>query len=161
MEIALIAVGFAALGVSAWIHFRSIKSLERPEMAPPPAYDDRAILVALDQLQAKVADLDGLIGNQNLAIAEGIERVDRSERRVKAAVSRAQERLRRSGYEDDSLEAEAEGLRLVDGDSSEQRELLPLSESMGEPSSDAGRVDRFSFLPGSFTDDDLFRMNGG
>lgn len=51
---------------------------------------------------------------QTIAIEEGIQHVDRSERRVRAVVKRAQERLADAGYEDVGVEAEADGLRSID-----------------------------------------------
>ena len=54
------------------------------------------------------------IRDVTLATAEGIERVDRAERRIRTAVSRAQAKLRESGVIDETIEAEAGDLRLID-----------------------------------------------
>jgi len=52
----------------------------------------------------------------NFAVSEGIERTDRSERRIHATIKRARKELGKLGYEDPGLEAEAHELRLIDGD---------------------------------------------
>lgn len=68
---------------------------------------ERELELLEDRLEALKAELV-------LAIAEGIERVDRAERRVKATVQSARRRMERAGYVDDALEAEAEQLELED-----------------------------------------------
>ena len=64
------------------------------------------------------------------AVAEGIERVDRSERRIHATVKRARAELKKLGYEDPGLEAEASQLREVDGEGSHGTEVLHLPEDV-------------------------------
>jgi len=51
----------------------------------------------------------------NFAVSEGIERTDRSERRIHATIKRARKELGKLGYEDPGLEAEAHELQLIDG----------------------------------------------
>lgn len=159
METLAIVAVCAALGGSAWVHFATLRQMERTDTAPAPVYDDRALLVALDQLRSDVDQLADSVAGQTMAIAEGIERVDRSERRVKAVVQRAQARLAASGLEDDSVEAEAEGLRIIDGGNSGQREVLPVPESVASSTErDTGGLSAF---PGSFTDDDHRQLREG
>jgi len=50
------------------------------------------------------------------AIAEGIERTARAERRIGQTVARARQRLADSGVVDEGLEAENRGLKLIDDD---------------------------------------------
>lgn len=79
------------------------------------------------------------------AVAEGIEHVDRSERRVRAAVRRAEKRLDEAGYTDPALEGEIEGLRAID-EAERGAEAVPaVPEDLGE----AGGFD-FSDLPGEW-----------
>jgi len=49
-----------------------------------------------------------------LSIAEGIDRVDRSERRIANTLKRARRRMEAAGYVDDGVEAEAAGLSDID-----------------------------------------------
>lgn len=74
-----------------------------------------------------------------VAIAEGIERTDRAERRVRSVVQRARKELAKLGYEDPGLEAEAQELRLVDGDGGEEDGVRPVPASV-ETGSEASSV---------------------
>jgi len=67
-----------------------------------------------------------------LAVAEGIERVDRAERRVRSTVKRARKELAEQGYESDGLEAENEEIRLLDADGSGADGVPPLRLDVGE-----------------------------
>ena len=64
------------------------------------------------------------------AISEGIERVDRAERRIKATVARARKELSRRGYEDPGLDAEADELRNSDGNGSDERGLSTVPDEV-------------------------------
>lgn len=110
------------------------RSYARKDAAPTPqapAYDDRWIKTDLLNVSEAIEKLVGLIRDQGLAIDEGISRVERSERRVRASVARARKKLADAGFEDDAIEAEAEGLRLVDGSGSEAQGVLPLPDEVG------------------------------
>ena len=93
---------------------------EHQQTEPAPPYDDHHIRGELSLLRKDIGDdfeeVAGRIKHLTAAIAEGIERVDRSERRVAATVARAQKKLALAGYEDPGVEAEVEGLRLLDED---------------------------------------------
>jgi len=85
-------------------------------------------VVELAGLPVAVERLEGRDKQITLAVAEGIEKVERAERRVGATIARAQKKLKDLGYTDPGLEAEADQLRLVDaggGDESELPELPP------------------------------------
>lgn len=73
-----------------------------------------------------------------LAIAEGIERTDRAERRVKATIRRAQTELKGRGFEDPGIEAEAQEFRETNGERSEPGGLLPVPADVETPSSIKG-----------------------
>lgn len=75
-------------------------------------------------------DLDRRIVTLTLATAEGIERVDRAERRIRNTVQRARKELAAEGFESPGLEAEAAELRLVDGSGGEEEGLPPVREGV-------------------------------
>jgi len=90
---------------------------------------DRMVREHADGLQ----DLDRRMVELTLATSEGIERVERAERRIRATVARARKELAAEGFESPALEAEAAELRLVDGNGSEELGVQPLREDV-EPS---------------------------
>ena len=72
----------------------------------------------------------------NVAVSEGIERTERTERRIASTVARARKELRASGYDHPGVEAEDAELRKVDGGGSHGTEVLNLPGSV-EESADA------------------------
>ena len=68
-----------------------------------------------------------------IAVSEGIERVDRSERRIHAVVKRARRELAAGGVSDAGLEAENAELRLVDGEGGEANEVPDVREEVALP----------------------------
>lgn len=70
-----------------------------------------------------------------IALSEGIEHVDRAERRIHATVKRARAKLKDLGYEDPGLDAEAAELRARDGDGSEAAGVQLVPEDVEEASS--------------------------
>ena len=107
--------------------------IQKLESAPTPA----DVLPRIEGNEAYVEErLDAnnkLMKELTIAVAEGIERVDRSERRVKATVARARKELKERGYTDPGLEAEAHELRVVDGDRGEDGAVQPVPTEMAEP----------------------------
>ena len=77
-------------------------------------------------------DLDRRVVQVTLATAEGIERVDRAERRIRSTVQRARKELAEHGYESDGLEAESKEIRLVDVARGEDDGVQPLRLDVGE-----------------------------
>lgn len=160
MLIIAIVVSVTALGVAVHVSFRLSRWNSRVtsvlENAPTEPYDDQFLRREVDHLRdaakaLEAAQEDLEVGQKDLmiAVAEGIERVDRSERRVRAAVASAKKRLNEAGYEDPTLEAEAEGLRLVHGGGGEKGGLSAVPEDLGEDQdSPTGEVLRY--LPGNF-----------
>lgn len=61
-----------------------------------------------------------------IAVAEGIERVERYERRIKATVARAKKELAEQGFEHAGIEAEAAELGLVNGGGGEAVPVRPV-----------------------------------
>lgn len=78
----------------------------------------RRIRSRLDELEetasSDLESMDDRLKVLTIAIEEGIERVDRSERRVRAVVQRAQRRFADEGYVDAGIEAEAAHLQHLD-----------------------------------------------
>lgn len=134
-----------------WKRIASVeKALERikadtstREAPQIPPYDDSEVWDAIEQLAKRIDELTH-------AVAEGIERVDRSERRVKSVVQRAKRRLEEAGFHDDGVEAESEQLRLIHGDGGQERGVQPVSEGMGNGS----RLDLSAF-PGAWGESDV------
>ncbi len=87
-----------------------------------------ALAAVVDELASQGKDLEDRVREYVIALAEGIERVDRSERRVKATVNRARKELEASGLVDPGVEAEAEELRLIDAARGSKRGMFPVSE---------------------------------
>lgn len=121
------------------------------ETGPVQPYDDRAIFQALEELEGRMQHL-------TLAIAEGIDRVDRSERRVKQTVRRAQQKLAAHGFEDDGLEAEADQLRFFDGDGGEGGGMPPVREDVGGPGPTEEELATWASIPGSLNNEDFDRI---
>jgi len=76
------------------------------------------------------------------AVDEGIQRTERAERRIRTTIRSARKRLADSGVTDDAVEAEAAGLRLIDGDPGEGERVPAVREGVedaaGETSSISG-----------------------
>lgn len=111
--------------------------------APIAPFDDSEIWSAMEQLSKRLDELTH-------AVAEGIERVDRSERRIKATVQRAKRRLEDAGFTDEGVEAEAAQLQLDHGDGSQGGGMHPVPEGMGN----GQRVDLSAF-PGAWGDTEV------
>jgi len=74
------------------------------------------------------------------AVAEGIERTDRAERRIRAVVKRARQELKKRGYEDAGLEAEDLQFRDVDENGSGSDRLLDVQSPVEEAGNAASSV---------------------
>lgn len=76
--------------------------------------------------------------NLLVAVAEGIEHVDRSERRVRAVLQSAKRRFEAEGYVDPGVEAETAALPPLDASSQPAKELQPVPDGVAEPNPWAG-----------------------
>jgi len=94
-----------------------------------------AIAQAQDALSTSSGH-DARINHLTLAVAEGIQHVDRAESRIRGVVSRAQRQLRDSNLESPGLEAEAHELRLVDGGPREGEGVPSVPEAVADPPPD-------------------------
>lgn len=127
---------------------RVLLDLERHSSALPAEFSEHMAEV-LEAIKADDdrdlpewrAGLERKMDLLTLAVSEGIERVDRAERRIRTAVAGATKKLREAGFEDVAVEAEAAGLRVIDGGGGDEGGVPPVSEDVGgadEPSSVPG-----------------------
>jgi len=115
---------------------KRLEALESTPAPPPPPVPTDAIATELEaRLEVRLAPLaaalvvvEKTLRDTNIAVAEGIERVERTERRIASTVARARKELRESGYDHPGLEAEDHELRKVDGDGSHGTEVLNVPE---------------------------------
>lgn len=84
----------------------------------------------VDQLESAVENLESRSKTFTIALAEGIERVDRSERRIKATVTRARKELGERGLRDPGLEAESFELFPEHGEGGGGGEMSPVPEQV-------------------------------
>jgi len=125
-----ILVAFAALiwfgNRQVGVVLRKIDIQERPE-----SDGNEALWRSLEGLEKRTLDQ---FKDLTAAVAEGIEHVDRAERRVRAAIQSAKRRFEAEGYIDPGLEAEAAALPQGDGDPGPEEELPSVHEGV-EPGS--------------------------
>lgn len=123
--------------INKGILFR-LEALESAPGAPPPPVPTEALLADIEvHLETRLAplkhsllELERRLKDTNVAVAEGIERTDRTERRIASTVARARKELRESGYDHPGVAAEDHELRKVDGDGSHGTEVLNLPEAV-------------------------------
>jgi len=118
-------------------------TLEAVEIRGTPGSSQDEIVALRASQDATTALVDGLatqIKQITLATAEGIERVDRAERRIQATVKRARRHLAESGYVDDGLETEAGDLRLLDGGGSESEPVPSVPTEVAASAPEASSI---------------------
>jgi len=136
-----------------WRPFRSIRRrLEHLEAATRVQRDDSVTVARLEAIESDQAVIHGrcreteetndqmvtVIGELEqahkelvLAVAEGIEKTNRAERRIRATVSRARKELAELGLEDPRVEAEAGEIRELDGGGVTPVTVPPMLEEVG------------------------------
>ena len=77
--------------------------------------------------------LDAKISDLTLAVSEGVNNVQRSERRVRAVVTSARRELAEAGYSHAGLEAEGGQLRDLDAESGNGEQVPAVPEVVDEP----------------------------
>lgn len=106
-------------------------------MAPPVCGHSDVVEDVAARVQRLSEVVDAMVGDHKrlqLAIDEGIQKVNRAERRIRSSVSRARKQLAELGLEDPMLEGEAGEIRDDDGDGSENgRVRLVPPEVGGDP----------------------------
>ena len=123
---------------------RRLEALETTPAPPPPPVPTESILSEmrahveerLAPLSGAFTELEKRLRDTNVAVAEGIERVERTERRIASTVARARKELRESGYDHPGVEAEDHELRSVDAGGGDGSGVQPVQEAM-EGDSDA------------------------
>jgi len=91
-------------------------------------------------LQDQTSDLVERIGRLTLGVAEGIEKVERKERRIDAVIGRARKELKGHGLESPALDSENHELRLIDGAGSEEQGMPTVPKEVAEPAEQASSV---------------------
>ena len=79
----------------------------------------------------RIEGLEAKIDNLTLAVAEGIQRVHRSENRVRAVIASARRELADQGFEHAGVEAEARELRELDGKPSDDEPVPAVPDDVG------------------------------
>lgn len=141
-----LAVGIALvalLGVlnGVWAGHQRFRVLEEYQAAQRKRADEWLDIAAevpsqREKIDAIRKDLERWHVELITAVAEGIDRVDRAESRVQATLSSAEKKFKKAGFEAPGVEAEIEGLRLLDGAGSGEGGMLPVQEGV---ESDGGR----------------------
>ena len=101
----------------------AIRDFEIPHTAPAEPSED-------PRVDALVVRMDALTG----AVAEGVQRVQRSENRIRSIVQGARRELADQGLEHPGVEAEAEQLRLLDGKDREPEQVPEVQEEVADDS---------------------------
>jgi len=128
----LSCLGLVALLAVVWLVNRQTAVLLRtiaevqPRDTPPPALQDYDDEWARQAIAAAAADIQQLFQ----AVADGIDHVDRNEKRVRGIVLGAKRRFEASEYYDPGVDAEADTLPLIDEAEREPEELRLLSEGV-------------------------------
>lgn len=121
--------------------------LEAIQTAQVPAVDrsdepDRVTQLTdeLRQLAVDVETIEHQFKDVLQAVAEGIERTERAERRIQQTVKRARKELKEAGLEDPGLEAEHDQLRHTDGGRSLEDGVRPVRSGVVAPEEEASSV---------------------
>lgn len=145
----------------------TLRRLTELESQPRPSYDPVQLVSAhedLDgrhselfarvvQLEAEGDDVLKSVKDLTLAVAEGIERVTRAEKRIAKTVQRARAELKARGLEDPGLEAEDHELREFDGERGAEGGLRIVPGEVDPPTPEASSIKGVSV-------DDLRRARG-
>lgn len=120
-------LGIARRGVAALESIlETIKALvETAERFEAP---QSAQLLQTDDI--RITEMAKRIDDLTLAVSEGVNNVQRSERRVRAVVRSAKKELADAGFEHTGLEAEDSELREVDGSERDAEPLREVQESL-------------------------------
>jgi len=125
--IALLAVTVA---VSAWLVIRQVGAVSHKltprEPRDIPSSTDFATTFAVVDVRLKALESD--VKDLYLAVADGIDHVDRNEKRVRGIVLGAKRRFEASDYFDPGVDAEADTLPEHDASGERAEGVLPLQE---------------------------------
>ena len=101
----------------------AIEGFQWPDNTPAEPKESPQIAI----LEARMNELTG-------AVAEGVQRVQRSESRIRSIVQGARRELQEHGFEHPGVEAEAEQLQLVNESDREQEQVPAVQESVADDS---------------------------
>ncbi len=118
MSLALLALA-ASVAWAGRVFLRSINQ-RRPDPDQP---DTEAVWKSLEGLEKRTLDQ---FTELKLALADGIQRVDRAENRIQKTVTSARRLVANAGLEHAGLDAEAAELREEHADGSEEDPVPPL-----------------------------------
>lgn len=133
MALAILSVvGVVSVAALIWfakvqvrVVLRTIREHQPPDI-PAPVVDEakwRSVDSHLGMLQERMERL-------TKAVAEGIEHVDRNEKRVRGIITGAQRRFEAEGYADPGVEAEADTLPVSDAEVSTGEGLSALPDDV-------------------------------
>lgn len=142
MQVALWSLVVVASLLILALYWAVVKRPAAPLAVPPVALDPPGTCAGCERLAHDVEHLETEFAAVKVAVAEGINHVDRVENRIRGAVKRARKELHDRGLESPGLEAEATGLSLVDGDGGEGAPVLGVQPSVEEAPSSVPGVSR-------------------
>jgi len=127
-----LAVLLAALATLGVVGVRAIRVLSATitGYSPGSSPDLAPILADVVALQTAQNDFQERMDRLTKAVAEGIDHVDRNEKRVRGILTGARNRFASAGYEDPGVEAEVESLPPVDEESGGEEELQPVPDDV-------------------------------
>ena len=100
-----------------------LEATQSAMVQPAPEPQDRDDVAHLTERQRQLGEdvesLEHQFKDVLQAVAEGIERTERAERRIQQTIKRARKELKERGLEDPGLEAEDRQLRSGDGEGSD------------------------------------------
>jgi len=126
----LIAVVLALLAITGMTAVVGRVVLTRMKELAPPAIQPTTIPVTHADLDVISMRFHAEVESLRFAIAEGIERTDRAEKRVQKTVAGARRLVREAGIDHPALEAEIAQLQSRDDEASGKRELPAVPEGL-------------------------------
>jgi len=102
---------------------------------PPVTPDSPALKLFGDTTRASIRALEDRMDTLTAAVAEGIDHVDRNEKRVRGIITGARRRFEAEGYEDPGVEAEAATLPELDDRSEPEEGVHPLRNDVEQSDS--------------------------
>ena len=133
----LTAVVILAILYATWQANLALRGLQATIMALEGTIHRFELPVKAETLATddpRIAALETQVHDLVLALSEGIQRVHRSENRVRAVVASARKELAEHGFEHAGVEAEAGELREVDGDPGDPGPVPAVPEDVGNGS---------------------------
>ena len=131
LSIATVAL-LGALAAAIWwatgvlsLKIGEIQPLDTPAPAPDFAH--------VNALAGRIDGLDKAVQELYQAVADGIDHVDRNEKRVRGIVTGAKRRFAAEGYEDPGVDAEADSLPRDDAAGGGGEGMPPMSNDVGIP----------------------------